>query len=170
MSAHLAAVPDPDEPARLTSEQMLAMKVAELTEDKSDLEARNRAKKRVIKELRQQIADLLDEAADTELVKKCWEFWAEKAGYDGTTTKPKARFTMSGTRAQNIRWVIRTNGKNEKGARVFCIAVVGMLNNPYYCEKNLDDVRHVCIRGGKYSDDLLFQHYKRGLEVLGVKA
>lgn len=101
---------------------------------------------RQIRALKREIDDLLEEAADKDTVTACLTYWRTKAG------KPKAKIPMSGSRARHCRWVVKTFGGGERGARAFCLAVVGLMRSEWHVANGVVDVSNLCMSAGKYDE------------------
>lgn len=119
------------------------------------------SEKRTSNRLRKQIRDLLAESTDTDTVMKCLGYWAVKTGHHDT------RLMMSGVRADHVRWVLRHYTPRE-----FCTAILGLIHDPFYAEKGLDEVHHLMLTkqeyGGPKYDEAKFEKFlKRGKQVLG---
>lgn len=132
--------------------EQLHKQLEEMTVELAAARRHSAADHRQIKALRNEINDLLDEAADGPVVKKALEYWK---GYfvAATGREPKTvKIPLSGARARHARWVIAHFGKDEAGARAFCLAVRGLFASDWFVRRQLCDVKHLCMSGGRYDE------------------
>lgn len=134
--------------------------VEKLEETLEQLALRDQAlarESRIVKAKQKVIDDLMDEAADKQTVKGALEFWR-----DTTKRSARTKISMSGRRADDVRWVVREFGKGEEGARAWCWAVVGLMQSSFHVQEDYTDTRHVCTSDGKYDHGKVETFIKRG--------
>lgn len=109
------------------------------------------------RKLQAQVDDLLEQAADRETVKTCLEFWRAKTGRSART-----RVDLASGRARHVRWILR-----HWSPREFCLAVVGLMATPWFVERGVTDVPHLCQAKGVYCEGRFEEFLRAGRAAIG---